>query len=163
MATWGSDIRKAGNLLEAAWTNNVRGAGDAFSSIKRKISEVGSYFKNGGTNVVGINVGEIPNMKKAISDYCTDINDAIDKLKDYDPAVAFKGEAIVPALQDYMAAVKEACLAIVSNLMAFSDQLTEVQNAWADKDTTNADTISKSAESARAEYKTYQGAGSSAS
>ena len=162
MATWGTEIRKAGNLLENAWNNNVRGAGDAFSSIKRRISEVGSYFKNGGTNVVGINVGQIPHMKDVIAQYCTDINKALADLKNYEPSVAFKGTEIVPALENYIDAVKEACGAIVSNMQAFSDQLDLIEKAWAEKDTANADTINKSAESARSEYTAYGSTGSAA-
>ena len=159
MATWGTEIRKAGNLLENAWNNNVRGAGDAFSSIKRRISEVGSFFKNGGTNVVGINVTKIPAMKEAIAAYCTAINTKLAELKQYDPKVAFRGTSIEPALVDYIDAVKEACGAIVSNMQAFSDQLDLIEKAWAEKDTANAETIKKSAESARSEYTAY-GAGS---
>jgi len=158
--TWGTDIQKAQNMLSVGFSNIKRGANDGLSKIKRNISEVSSFFKNGGTTVVGINVNKIPDMKKAISDYCKEVDDALKNLKNYDPKIAFKGTEIEPILVKYVEAVTEACQAVVSNLLAFNDQLDQVVAAWTAKDTANASEISKSVESARSQYGKYVSKGS---
>lgn len=163
MATWGTEIQKAGNAISSAFGTLKRGGGDAFSAIKRDISEVGSFFKSGGTSVVGINVTEIPNMKKAIIAYCEEVDKALAKLSSYKPEVAFKGTKVVPQLQLYIEAVIEACHAVVSNLLAFNDQLDAVEKAWAAKDAKNASNIKKSTESAKSEFKAYSSASTATS
>ena len=161
MATWGTEIQKAGNFISDAFSGLGRGISDIFGSVKRSIGEIGTFFKNGGTTVVGINVNQIPAMKAAVETYCQEINNALGTLTNYDPTIAFKGTAIEPALKEYIDAVIEACGAIVSNMLAFNDQLTEVQNAYAAKDETSASQIKTSAESTRSSYTTYTSAGSS--
>lgn len=155
MATWGTEIQKAGNALENAFQTFGRGTGDLFSSVKRNISEIGTFFKNGGTTVVGINVNKITDMKTAITNYCDGVNGALAELKNYDPTVAFKGTQIESALVGYIEAIITACSAIVSNLESFNDQLTLVEQAYATKDDVQAQAIKNSADSARNEFTSY--------
>ena len=99
--------------------------------------------------------------KQEIRDYVKGIDTALAELKNYDPEVAFKGEAVVPALKQYIEAVIETCGAITSNMLAFNDQLSDVQAAYLKKDEAAASTISKSAESTRSAYQRYTENGSS--
>lgn len=161
MATWQTELQSA-----KTWVGNKIGsAGRTISDFlsgttKKVVSEVGSFFKN-GTTVVGINVNAIEGMKTEIRNYVNDINTALSELKNYDPKVAFQGEQIVPALQQYIDAVKETCEAITSNMLAFNDQLSDVQTAYMKKDEAAASTISKTAESTRSAYQKYTENGAS--
>ena len=155
MATWQTEIQKAKQFVGQTFNNGKRAITDFFSgTVNKKVAEVNSFFTNGST-VVGINVNQIPTMKSAIREYVASVETALAELKNYDPTVAFKGEEIVPALQGYIDAVIETCGAIVSNMLAFNDQLTEVENAYKAKDTTAASTIKSSAESTRSAYTRY--------
>ena len=155
MATWQSDLQKAKQTVVSKFNDGKRTITDFFSgTVQKKVSEVNSFFKN-GTTVVGINVGQIPAMKTAIRDYVASVETALGELKNYDPTVAFKGDSVVPALQGYIDAVIETCGAIVSNMLAFNDQLTEVENAYKAKDEAAANAISSSAESTRSAYTRY--------
>ncbi len=155
MATWQTELQKAKQAVVTKFNDGKRILSDFFSgTVNKKVSEVNSFFKNGST-VVGINVGHIPAMKSAIRQYVADVDKALAELKNYDPTVAFKGDEIVPALQIYIDAVIETCGAIVSNMLAFNDQLTEVENAYKSKDEVAASTIKSSAESTRSAYTRY--------
>lgn len=155
MATWQTELQKAKQFVGTTFNSGKRAITDFFNgTVQKKVAEVGSFFKN-GTTVVGINVGQIPTMKTAIREYVGTVESALAELKNYDPTVAFKGDEIVPALQGYIDAVIETCGAIVSNMLAFNDQLTEVETAYKNKDNTAASTIKSSAESTRSAYTKY--------
>lgn len=155
MATWQTELQKAKQTVVSKFNDGKRTITDFFSgTVNKKVSEVNSFFKNGAT-VVGINVNQIPNMKTAIRQYVADIEKALAELKNYDPTVAFQGDQIVIALKDYIDAVIETCGAIVSNMLAFNDQLTEIEKAYRTKDVSAASTISNSAESTRSAYTRY--------
>ena len=155
MATWQTELQKAKQTVVSKFGDGKRTISDFFTgTVNKKVSEVSSFFKNGST-VVGINVNQIPAMKTAIRDYVSAIDTALAELKNYDPTVAFKGEQLVPALTAYIDAVIETCGAIVSNMLAFNDQLTEVENAYKAKDDSSASTIKSYAESTRSAYTRY--------
>ena len=155
MATWQTELQNVKQSVISNFNNGKRVISDFFSgTVNKKVTEVNMFFKNGST-VVGINVGHIEAMKTEIRSYVADIEKALSELKNYDPAVAFKGDEIVPALQGYIDAVIETCGAIVSNMLAFNDQLTEVQKAYAEKDLSAASAIKSSAESTRSAYTRY--------
>ena len=155
MATWQTELQKAKQTVVTKFNDGKRVISDFFSgTVNKKVSEVNSFFKNGST-VVGINVNHIPQMKTAIRGYVSDIERALGELKNYDPTVAFKGDEVVPALQAYIEAVIETCGAIVSNMLAFNDQLTEIETAYKAKDETAASTIKSSADSTRSAYTRY--------
>lgn len=155
MATWQTELQKAKQTVVSKFNDGKRTITDFFSgTVQKKVSEVNSFFKN-GTTVVGMNVNQIPAMKTAIRDYVASVETALGELKNYDPTVAFKGDEVVPALQAYIDAVIETCGAIVSNMLAFNDQLTEVENAYKAKDESAASTIKSSAESTRSAYTRY--------
>jgi len=155
MATWQTELQRAKQTVVSKFGDGKRTISDFFSgTVSKKIADASSFFRNGVT-VVGINVGEIPEMKKAIRGYVEDINKALENLKNYDPKVAFKGDVLVPALEGYIDAVIKTCGAVTSNMLAFNDQLTEVQTAYANKDKSASSAIKQSAESTSSAYTKY--------
>ena len=153
--SWLTDIQKVENIASNAIQSGISKIKDTFShSVKRTLSEVESAFKN-GTTVVGINVNHIPTMKTAVRNYVDNIHKALDELNTYDPEVAFKGE-YAAAMSQYIEAVKVACSAITSQMLAFNDQLTKVQEAYQNKDTQTASSIKQTAESTSSAYTEYQ-------
>lgn len=155
MVTWKTETQKAKQGIVTTINTGKRTISEFFSgTVKKVVSDVSSVFKNGAT-VVGINVNQIPTMKEAIRNYVADIEKALAELKNYDPTVAFQGEQVVIALQDYIDAVIETCGAIVSHMLAFNDQLTEVEKAYRAKDVSAASAIMSSAESTRSAYSRY--------
>lgn len=155
MATWQTELQSAKQTVVSKFNEGKRTIADFFNgTVNKKVSEVTSFFRN-GTTVVGINVNYIPDMKTEIRAYVDSINTALGELKNYDPTVAFKGDDLVPALQGYIDAVIETCGAIVSNMLAFNDQLTEIEAAYKAKDQASSEIIKSSAESTRSAYTKY--------
>lgn len=153
--TWITDLQKVDNLANNAINSGISKIKDTFSStVNRTIAEVESSFRN-GTTVVGINVNHIPAMKDAVRKYVDNIKNALNELNAYDPQVAFKGE-YAQAMTTYIEAVKTACNAICSQMLAFNDQLTKVQQAYEAKDQATASTIKQTADSTSSAYTEYQ-------
>lgn len=154
MATWKTEVNKVVNNVGNTFNTVSTNVQNTFGSIaNRAISDVNSFFAN-GTTVVGINVNQIPAMKNAIRTYVDGIQAALGELVNYDPEIGFKGEYTVE-LKNYIQAIIETCNAIVSNMLAFNDELTKVQQAYAAKSEATASAISSDAESTRSAYKNY--------
>ena len=94
-------------------------------------------------------------MKEAVRQYVDYIYNELQNLNAYNPEVAFKGE-YAAAMTTYIEAVKTACNAICSQMLAFNDQLTKVQEAYQAKDQATASTIKQTAESTSSAYTEYQ-------
>ena len=153
--SWITDLQKVENIATNAINNGISKIKDTFSNtVNRTVAEVESAFKNGHT-VVGINVNNIPAMKESVRKYVDNIKTALNELNAYDPEVAFKGE-YAQAMTVYIEAVKTACNAICSQMLAFNDQLTKVQEAYQAKDQATASTIKQTAESTSSAYTKYQ-------
>lgn len=153
--SWITDLQKVENIATNTIMDGASKIKDTFSNtVNRTVSEVESAFRN-GTTVVGINVGHIPAMKDAVRKYVDNIKTALNELNSYDPQVAFKGE-YSQAMTVYIEAVKTACNAICSQMLAFNDQLTKVQQAYEAKDQATASTIKQTAESTTSAYTEYQ-------
>lgn len=154
MSTWKTTYQAVKNDV-GNWINSgTSKIKDLFGNTANKtISQVESLFKN-GTTVVGINVNQIPNMKQAIRNYVNQLQDTLNKLDSVDPTVAFKGE-MTGAIVEYIEAVKTACQAVVSNMLAFNDQLTLVEDAYKNKDEELKNKITSDANTTRSSFKAY--------
>lgn len=109
-----------------------------------------------GTTVVGINVNEITNMRNAIRDYVSAIEDHLNNVKiNADTTQAFKGE-YATAVQEYVSAICEACKCVTSELLAFSDKLVDVQEAYQTRDTELKSSIGGSASDVQSSFSRYQ-------
>ena len=109
-------------------TNNF--VNDAIAKRQRSGESSGKSPHN-GFDVVGINAAEVPNMKIAIQEYVNRIKSYLEKInEDAEAAKAFKGDEIASSVRKYIASEKEYCTDLVSNLLAFSDRLQDVYDAW---------------------------------
>lgn len=109
-----------------------------------------------GSSTVGINVNEIPNMRAAIRDYVTRLDEHLNEVRtNADTNQAFKGEYAV-AITEYVAAICEACKCVTSELLIFSDKLVEVQQAYEARDTELKSAIGGSASDVQSSFTRYQ-------
>lgn len=82
-------------------------------------------------SVVGINVNGIANMRTAIRNYVSEIETHIGNIEAAANANnAYRSEDVQNAVSIYIEKVKSYCINLVSQLLAFSDQLEEVKAAY---------------------------------
>lgn len=96
-------------------------------------------YSGGGTtwgyDVVGINTSMIPQMRQAIRTYVDRVYAQLDKVQaNTDPTIALKGTGMENAVTEYVENVVKYCKALCSNLLAFSDKLVKVEEAWRTSD-----------------------------
>lgn len=88
-----------------------------------------------GYDIVGIKATEVPKMREAINDYVNKITsylgEAIDTSKSQ-AKTAFRGSEAEEAVKAYLDKVKDYINNLVSHLLAFSDKLADIGNAWID-------------------------------
>lgn len=107
-------------------TNNY--VDSAISKRQRTASTSGA---NSDFDVVGINASEVPNMRAAIAEYVNRIKQYLTDInEDAEAARAFKGDEIASSVKKYITSEKDYCINLISNLMAFSDRLQDVSDAW---------------------------------
>lgn len=154
MGTWKTEVQTIENNVSSFLNSGLNKVKDLFgSTIGGTIDQVTSLFQN-GTTVVGINVNQIPSMKEAIRKYVDNLNQILAKLDAVDPSIAFKG-VYAEAVTEYILSVKQACQSVISNMLAFNDQLTKVQEAYENKDTEMKTRLSSDAETTRSSFQNY--------
>lgn len=155
MSTWKTDVQRVVNNVGNTFNTVSNTVQDTFGNVaNRAISDVTGFFQN-GTTVVGINAQQIPAMKEAIRGYVNGIQSALGELVNYNPEVAFKGEHVAE-LRKYIDAMINVCNAIVSNMLAFNDELSKVYAAYQAKEQASASAISSDASSRSSQYTAYQ-------
>jgi len=111
---------------------------DATSHVAGAMEGMGGQFNQGPReiiateyDVVGMNAEQIPAMRDAIREY---VDKVVMKLEDIETGassdVAFRNEAVQGAVKEYLGAVKESMIVLVTQLNAFSDKLADVYNSW---------------------------------
>lgn len=82
-------------------------------------------------SVVGLNVAAIDGMREAIRNYVNEIKNHLDGI---DPLAnssnAFRSDEVEQAIRVYISKVKDYCLNLTSQLLAFSDKLADVKSAY---------------------------------
>lgn len=100
----------------------------------RSAERAGSNFTINGIgnmNVVGINASKVADVRGQIRDSVTELQKIIDDIgKDAESSSAYRSEVVKPQVDAYIDSVKTYCKALISNLLAFSDKLKDVQDAW---------------------------------
>ena len=125
----------------AAFRSHVQQTEDILSHYEQKSSD----FLGSGA-IVGLNANEIPNIKESIRTMCDNITTELNKIQtDADREVAFKGEGVKNALQEYINKVTESCDNLISTMKAFNDKLTDVERQWKAAVDSMSDTISSNA------------------
>ena len=93
-------------------------------------------------SVVGINTAKIPEMRQAIRTYVDNIEEHLKGVRvNTDPTIALRGTGMENAVKEYIALVVNYCEALCTNLLAFSDKLAKVEEAWKNSDTNMSSTI----------------------
>lgn len=121
------DSQRSGNVGTALGAMGSYGGNASLLGAITETVGLGGWDRS----VVGINVGEIDSMVNAITSYCENIENYLNKL---DPSAnsiqAFRGEAVQERLREYMDTMKTYCMNLVSQLLAFNDKLRDVRNQW---------------------------------
>ncbi len=127
MANW--ETQETGSTFE---TGSYSTAAIEGRSAERAGS-IGGPTINGiwNANVVGINASRVPEVRAQIRDSVTNLQKIIDEIgKDAESNTAYRSDVVKPQVDAYIDSVKAYCKALLSNLLAFSDKLKDVQDAW---------------------------------
>lgn len=152
------------NAVEQVSATAVQGANLAVSSFEQLVRNIaggaggvaGSIW-NSGSTVVGINVGQIPDMQAAIDNYVKGLTDHLSQINSQlDTDTAFKGQ-YAAEVTNYVQAVTTACQNVVSQLKAFDDELTKVQEAYTEYDKQLSQSIQGSSEEVSQGSQAYTG------
>lgn len=101
----------------------------AESDIDTLVSSAFDQLRSiGFDGVTGLEIGYVDEMKNAITDYVTSIEEAIAPLNSGEAEKAF-GKRIAPAVETFVGEVKNSCLALISNMKAFREDLDAVKAA----------------------------------
>lgn len=128
-----------GNDINSANTQ----ARNAFSEISSNgssniIDTLGRY------NIVGININAIDEMRFAIRVYVENIESHLNSVQqDAMDTYAFKGQ-YANAISEYVQAVCDVVKSLTSQLLAFSDKLVDIKNAYQEKDINISSSINSS-------------------
>lgn len=154
MASWSTDNVTASLNARDIINTDHQSASDLFSSTtKKSINDVSSYFAQ--TSIVGINVNKVPEMKRAIQDYVSNVESKLNEgLTACDPKRAFQGQQ-AQALVTYIEEIKSVCGAICQKLNAFADDLTEVQKKYEERDASINAAINSDATNTSSKFQNY--------
>lgn len=86
-----------------------------------------------GYNMVGINGGEVTNMRNAVVDYVVAVQKSVeDAIKNAEDGIddAFRGADARAAVIEYLEKVKLYITNLISQLESFADKIADVGNAW---------------------------------
>lgn len=149
MADWRQNAQQTG-FDASQYTETMtstRNAQRSGSGLSSGFLGIGGNTASSSYSVVGINTNEIPNMRLAIRNYVQRIQDHLDTINTTtDPTVALKGTGIETAVQEYIVSVAKYCKALSSQLLAFSDKLAKVQEAWETSDMNVSSSVRGSAD-----------------
>lgn len=155
MGTWRQEAQKVTWNVNQGINAATDKASGMFDSL---VSGVRAQMQGvlNGTTVVGINVNEIPNMRNAIREYVTRLDEHLNSVRtNADTTQAFKGDYAI-AIQEYVSAICEACKCVTSQLLAFSDQLVKVQEAYQNRDVELKSAIGSSTSDVQSSFDKYQ-------
>ncbi len=155
MGTWKQEAQSIGWDLGQNIKSTVDKASNIFDSLVGGARAQLQGVLNGSA-VVGMNVNEIPNMRAAIRDYINQLEEHLNQVRtNADTTQAFKGE-YATAIQEYVSAICEACKCVTSSLLAFSDKLVAVQEAYQARDAELKSAIGSSASDVQSSFSRYQ-------
>ena len=116
---------------------------DSSRSTKQSISGSRSSY-----SIVGINAAQVPHMREAIKNYVESIQNHLNGFNAAaESNMAFKSSLVKTSVETYMVTLKEYCQNLTSQLIAFSDKLSEVYRTWVSATQDMAGTINMSSSS----------------
>lgn len=133
MANWTNEASQSGFDAKTFTTNTMSNR-----DVTREGANVSgggflSGFFGGGNSysVVGINATQVDIMRGAIRDYVSRIQGHLNQIRaDATANNAYKSEEVQQAVETYVQKVKDYCMNLASQLLAFSDKLADVRKAW---------------------------------
>lgn len=166
MATGLEDAQRANLTAQTDATSAFSSISDAFSGLGTDKGIDLAIDKKGTkndlkTDLVGMNTDEssINAMISGIDSYTAGIKDDIRKIDTYASASAAFGSDVGSKVQEFTLAMKEVCLAIVSQLDRFKEDVKSVAAAYRAKGesvvtavSSAASTVSSNATSSKYEY-----------
>lgn len=150
-------IKTAFNNVTFKVNETIDNIGSSVSTVFNNIvgdlqSTVQGLFSG---DVVGIDVAQIPTMQAAIQTYVDDLQEHLAEMKaNASTDEAYKGD-YASSVSDFIAAVQECCYAVISQLLAFSDQLTKIEESYRENDSSLSSDISSQADELRGAYDAY--------
>lgn len=83
-------------------------------------------------DMVGISAKNLPAVKEAINKYVTQIEKDLEELGKSHSKIdgAFQGEATQEALKEYINHVRDYCVNVTSQLLAYSQKISEILQVW---------------------------------
>ena len=128
-----SAARSGSNVSTGYGTTTTRPGWDIFGTgLFDKTTPGGQTAQSlSGYSVVGINAAKVPEMREVIRTAVSNLQGHIDGIEEHtNSSMAFKSEEVKAAVENYVLSVKEYCKALISDLLAFSDKLETVHQAW---------------------------------
>ncbi len=131
---WETNASTSSFTTNTAATDTISNrSGQRQGAANEKFSSSGGGFLGTVYTVVGLNTTQIGAMRGAIREYVNKIEGIISGVKaTAEASNAFKSadESVETAVATYVDKVKDYCINLTSDLLAFSDKLKDVQNAW---------------------------------
>ena len=122
----------------------------ASNSSSNVIESMGKY------NLVGINANQVDDMRFAIRVYVENIESHLNQVvSEAEDTYAFKGQ-YAESIKEYIQAVCDVVKSLTSQLLAFSDKLVEVKEAYQERDINLTRTISSVASNTQAGVNRYE-------
>ena len=100
-----------------------------------------------GYDMIGINGNQVESMRESIRAYVSNIQSVVESTlstSSSEAYKAFRGEDAITAVNQYIDKVKLYCQNVTSTLLAFSDKLADVGNAWKTAQANIAGTVNSS-------------------
>ena len=122
----------------------------ASNSSSNVIESMGKY------NLVGINANQVDDMRFAIRVYVENIESHLNQVvSEAEDTYAFKGQ-YAESIKEYIQAVCDVVKSLTSQLLAFSDKLVEVKEAYQERDINLTRTISSVASNTQSGVNRYE-------
>ena len=123
--------RSGSNVSNAFGSTTTRPGWDVLGLFEKTTPGGNTAQSLAGYSVVGINAAKIPEMREAIRTAVSNLQGHIDGIEAHtSSSMAFRSEDVKTAVENYVVSVKEYCKALISDLLAFSDKLQTVHDAW---------------------------------
>lgn len=114
------------------------------------IESMGKY------NMLGINANAIDDMRFAIRIYVENVESHLNQVQqEAADTFAFKGQ-YANSITEYIQAVVDVCKSLTSQLLAFSDKLVDIKEAYQEQDINLTRTINQAASNAQSGVNRYE-------
>lgn len=132
-----SEVSKAQLSANTTLSSNLGKANDIYNGINSQADEdidslVSSAFdklrSTGFDGVTGLEINKVAGMQTAIDNYVNGIQTALDPLNSADARAAF-GNQMNKAIEEFVVAVKGSCQALITNMLAFKEDLGKIKAA----------------------------------